>query len=139
MECNKILVVDDEPEYLTFLFDYFDSCNLETVIATNLSQAIEISEKYRYKLALVDMNIPAVGNAQSLLDNPIAKKYPGFKVAHHLRNKGYGAHQVIVYTVHDDNALDSEIEKIRCRYVLKGRPDILKSIVTKSLGEKPED
>jgi CheY-like chemotaxis protein len=137
MERKRILIVDDEPEFLNFLFDYFESQGMEVVVATNLSDALDLAGKSKYKLALVDMNIPATGNAKSLLDTPIAQKYPGFKVAHHLRNIGYGAHQVIAYTVHDDDSLDSELDKIRCRYVLKGRPYILKSVVAKALAPKP--
>ena len=135
---KKILMIDDEPEYLNFLSDYFESINIEVVIAKNLSEAIDLSEKFKYLLAIVDMNIPATGNTKELLSDPIAVKYPGYKAAHHLRNIGYGAHQVIAYTVHDDDSLDSALRKINTRYVLKGRPNILKRVISKSLGPKPE-
>ena len=138
MEREKILMIDDEPEYLNFLLDYFESINIEVVIAKNLSEAIDLAKKFKYRLAIVDMNIPATGNTKELLSDPIAVKYPGYKVAHHLRDIGYGAHQVIAYTVHDDDSLDSALRKINTRYVLKGRPNILKRVVLKSLGPKPE-
>lgn len=86
------------------------------------------------------MEIPAPGSSQKLLDTPISMQYPGFKVADHLRNIGYSAHQIIAYTVHDDNSLDAELDKIRCRYVLKGRPNILKSVIHKGfIGKAPKE
>jgi CheY-like chemotaxis protein len=128
-----VLLIDDEPEYLGFLADYFESKDLLIERALNIPESLKQLENKKYKLVIIDMNIPAPGAASELLDNHISKKYPGYKLAEICRNHGYKRHQIIAYTVHDDDALDAELAKLGCRYVLKGRPDILKSVISKSL------
>ena len=129
------LVVDDEPEYLVWLKDYLESVGLSTDVALNLSEALEAIEKKDYRLIILDMEIPASGASAALLKKgPLAaQKYPGIIAAIHCRSKGYGAHQIIAYTVHDQDALDVELAKLNCRYVLKGRPHVLKSVIRSSL------
>lgn len=136
---ESVLIIDDEPEYLGWLVEYLGSKNFKVDHALNISDALKISTDKRYRLILVDMNIPAPGAASELLDDPISKKYPGFKLAHTFRNQGYHSHQIIAYTVHDDDLLGVELDRIRCRYVLKGRPNILKSVIENSIKGKPTD
>jgi len=133
------LLVDDEPEYLGWVTEFLESLGLQFHLARNLPEALEAIEKTDYRLLLVDMNIPAGGASSALTRDrgPVAEKYPGIIVAIHARSKGYGAHQVIAYTVHDDDAADAELAKLHCRYVLKARPQVLKSVIRASLESQP--
>jgi len=137
-ESAVVLLIDDEPEYLAFVVDYLESLGLKTEIARNLPEAMAAIDRNVYRLILVDMEIPALG-ADAVVKRPsaVAHKYPGIVAAIHCRNQGYGAHQVIAYTVHDDDAADAELRKLNCRYVLKGRPEALKRVIQSSLGSKP--
>lgn len=133
------LLVDDEPEYLGWVVEFLESLGLQCDSARNLSEALAAIEKTEYRLLIVDMNIPAGGAASALTKahSPVAEKYPGIIVAVQSRNKGYGAHQIIAYTVHDDDAADAELAKLNCRYVLKARPQVLKSVIKASLKSRP--
>lgn len=130
---GKVLVVDDEPEYLSWINDYFESIGFKTVFIENLADAITELDKNSYKIILVDMNIPSHGVVDPLLNETVFNKYPGLYLAKKIRTSGYSAYQVIGYTVHDDDAIEAELYKYNCRYVLKGRPNVLKSVITKSL------
>jgi CheY-like chemotaxis protein len=130
---TTVLVVDDEPEWLGWIEEFFQSLKLKVEFVETLPAALEAINRGSYRLVLLDMNIPLSG-ALALADTPIKQKYPGIVAAIKARTKGYGAHQVIAYTVHDDDAADAELAKLNCRYVLKGRPQVFKSVVRSSLG-----
>jgi len=136
---KRVLLIDDEPEYLGWVVDFLESQGLHCDMAQHLSQALATIDGTEYRLILVDMNIPARGAARAIVSThgPTAEKYPGIVAAHYCRNKGYGAHQVIAYTVHDDDAADAELAKLHCRYVLKARPQVLKSVIRASLQIRP--
>jgi len=132
-DTNRILIIDDEPEYLGWVAEFLMAQGFELDYATNLVQAIDaVTDNKKYTLILVDMNIPAPTMAD-LLTEPIHQKYPGLKAAITFRNQGYWPPQIIAYTVHDDDALEAELNRFDCRYVLKGRPGILKGVIGKSL------
>jgi CheY-like chemotaxis protein len=130
---TTVLVIDDEPEWLGWVEEFFQSLRLKVEFVETLPAALEAINRGAYRLMLVDMNIPVSG-AAALADSPIKQKYPGIVAAIKARSKGYGAHQVIAYTVHDDDAADAELARVNCRYVLKGRPQVLKSVIRASLG-----
>lgn len=133
---TAVLLVDDEPEYLSWVVEFLASLGLKVEFAETLPLALEAIDKRTYRLILLDMNIPA-GGAASLAKSPISTKYPGIVAAIKARSRGYGAHQVIAYTVHDDDAADAELAKLSCRYVLKGRPAALKAVVRASIKQRP--
>jgi CheY-like chemotaxis protein len=137
---QSVLVFDDEPEYLQWVADYFESKGLTTKFVTNLGHALQAIATDDYRLILVDMNVPGVEaiDPRILSSYPLAHKYPGIALAVAARNKGYGAHTVIAYTVHDDEAADKELKRLHCRYVLKGRPDVFRKVVEASLKPAPK-
>lgn len=131
---SQVLLVDDEPEHIGWLVDYLESMDLRVEQATDLRSAFAYSGSPR--LVIVDMNIPQVGalTDEITLRSPLTARYPGLAVAEHFRNRGVGAHAVIAYTVHDDDELQSSLDRLSCRYVLKGRPYAIKQVIQSALG-----
>jgi hypothetical protein len=68
----------------------------------------------------------------------VISKYAGIAAAIHARNRGYRAHDVVVYSVHDDDAADVELRKLGCRYLLKGRPEELKAVLRRIIKGPPD-
>lgn len=129
-ESNRlVLLVDDEPEHIDWLKDYLEAQGLIVVQVTDLRAALTFADIPL--LVIVDMNIPAVDALTPAMEQrtPLTRKYPGLAIAEHFRNKGVGAHAVIAYTVHDDDELQASLDKLSCRYVLKGRPYAIKAVV----------
>lgn len=130
---HNALIIDDEPEYLDWVVEFFDSIGLKTDLAKNLDEALKlVTDSKKYLIIIVDMNIPSL-DFESSLSAPLEKKYPGLFAINKFRNLGYWPTQTIAYTVHDDDLLETELNRFNCRYVLKGRPNILKSVVKQSL------
>lgn len=131
---RRALLIDDEPEHLGWLLEYIESLGMDTTIARTLDEAL--AEAPSYDVYIVDMNIPASSTYAPALAgaDPVFVEFPGLYLAQSLRSKGAAAHKVIVFTVHDNAAAESLLERTRCRYVLKGRPNILKRVITSALG-----
>jgi len=137
---KRVLVLDDEPEYLEWVKDYLEAEGMKVEYVRTLREALKaIAFGGEYRLLLVDMNVPDDGAIEPGIRErtPLVTKYPGLVLAIEARNRGYGAHSVIAYTVHDDDAADAELQRLRCRYVLKGRPEVLKRVVQSSLRPAP--
>lgn len=135
---GKVLVIEDEPEFFTWVEDLFDHHGLDVVYAKNLDEAgLRLKDKPKYRLIVVDMNIPAPSGIDSATKKitPLSERYPGISAAIQARSEGYKPSEVIVYTVYDDETIAAQIEKIDCRYVLKGRPDAFKQRILISLGK----
>ena len=137
---KRVLILDDEPEYLTWVVEFLEAQNLSVEFVTNLSDAFRAISQTKYRLLLVDMNVPPGTSIsprlRTLIDS--VDTYPGLALALEARNFGYGAHSVVAYTVHDDERIAQDLNRWHCRYVLKGRPDIFKSVVRASLTPAPE-
>lgn len=130
------LIVDDEPEYLGWVADFFRSIGIRAEFALTISDAVDCMSRQKYELLLIDMNIPAgAASVDEISKNrsDLVGRYPGIALAFYARNNGYREFQVIAYTVHDDDTADAELQRLNCRYVLKGRPDVLKIVVKRSL------
>lgn len=136
---KKVLILDDEPEYLEWVKEFLESRGLSVEFVRTLPEALQALGKREYRLILVDMNVPGVETVapRVLKEFPTATKFPGIALAVMARSLGYGAHSVIAYTVHDDEAAGKELGKLHCRYVLKGRAQIFKSVVDASLNPAP--
>jgi CheY-like chemotaxis protein len=136
---KRVLLLDDEPEYLTWVQEFLACRGLNVVFARTLAEARRAMAAGDFRLLLVDMNVPPDESVPQELTMrvPLIQKYPGLVLAIEARNQGYGAHSVIGYTVHDDEAIDTELTKLNCRYVLKGRPQALKLVIDSSLKPPP--
>lgn len=75
----KILVVDDEPNLLSFLHDILAGHNYDVSTAVSGNQAIAALDKEKFDLILSDVNMPD-GDGYSLLDhvNQMKKDKPVF-------------------------------------------------------------
>lgn len=133
MSTNKILLVDDEPEYLGWVADFLENNKFEVEYAGSVEEAKNIIKKDRYKLIIIDMNIPFESTQLESLKYPIQQKYGGAQVVQFASDVGYKGIQLIAFTVHDDDDLEKFLERYNSRYVLKGRPDVFKSVVRKHL------
>lgn len=137
---KKVLILDDEPEFMMWVTDFLETLSLSSVSYKTVDEGLSALTNEEYRLFIVDMNIPA---SESLIESslsrmPLARRYPGMIFAQEVRNRGYGPHSVIAYTVHDDALIAAELNKMHCRYVLKGRPSILKSVINQSIQPLPK-
>lgn len=136
---KRVLILDDEPEYLMWVKEFLEAQGLSVDFAKTLSSAFEAISKTKYRLLLVDMNVPPGSSITPRMRTAIdaVDKYPGLALALEARNYGYAAHSVVAYTVHDDERIAQDLDRWHCRYVLKGRPDAFKSVIRASLNPAP--
>lgn len=136
---DTVLVIDDEPFNTEWLTDYFKARKFEVVHAEDLQSALDALENTRYRYVVVDLSIPI----SPVLAQPLASlgteffRYPGLMAARRARTTGHNSFQVIVYSVHDSNDVDSYAGLIDCRYILKGRPRELKNHVESTIHRTP--
>jgi CheY-like chemotaxis protein len=136
---DTVLIIDDEPFNTEWLTDYFTARKFDVVNAEDLQSALDALEHTRYRYVVVDLSIPV----SPVLAQPLASlgteffRYPGLIAARRARTTGHNSFQVIVYSVHDSNDVDSYAGLIDCRYILKGRPKELKEHVESTLHRKP--
>ncbi|MBR0884032.1 CheY-like chemotaxis protein [Bradyrhizobium barranii subsp. barranii] len=136
---DTVLIIDDEPFNTEWLTDYFTARKFEVVHAEDLQSALNALEHIRYRYVVVDLSIPV----SPVLAQPLASlgteffRYPGLMAARRARTTGHNSFQVIVYSVHDSNDVDSYTGLIDCRYILKGRPRELKEHVEATIHRKP--
>jgi two-component system sensor histidine kinase EvgS len=62
----KILIVDDLPDNLKLISNYFDNNNIEIFIAENGIQAIELTKNAEPDLILIDIRMPIMDGYQAL-------------------------------------------------------------------------
>jgi CheY-like chemotaxis protein len=78
-EQAKILVVDDEPDYITTVQCRLEWCHYEVVTATNGQEALEKAASEKPDLILLDTNMPVM-NGHEMLEhlrrNPSLKDVP---------------------------------------------------------------
>ena len=136
---DTVLIIDDEPFNTEWLTDYFTARKFEVVHAEDLQSALDALEHTRYRYVVVDLSIPV----SPVLAQPLASlgteffRYPGLMAARRARTTGHNSFQVVVYSVHDLNDVDSYAGLIDCRYILKGRPKELKDHVESTIRRTP--
>jgi response regulator RpfG family c-di-GMP phosphodiesterase len=125
---DTVVLVDDELHNMVWMMDYLDHKGLLILPAGNANEAIDIIDEEIYRCAIIDLNIPI----SAPLVEAAAKKgavyaqYPGLFVAWYARNRGYRNRQVVLYSVHREQSVAQEAERLRCTYILKGRPKEIK-------------
>jgi CheY-like chemotaxis protein len=136
---DTVLIIDDEPFNTEWLTDYFKARKFEVIHAEDLQSALNALEHTRYRYVVVDLSIPV----SPVLAQPLASlgteffRYPGLMAARRARTTGHNSFQVVVYSVHDSNDVDSYTGLIDCRYILKGRPKELKDHVETTIHRRP--
>jgi CheY-like chemotaxis protein len=136
---KSVVILDDEPEYLQWVEDFLVSKGYAVHFCHRLSDGLRELVTRDHRLFIVDMNVPSPDDVDPdvMASSPLCQKYPGLAMAIEARNLGYGAHSIIAYSVHDDEAIDTELAKLHARYVLKGRPEVLKKVIAASLSPAP--
>lgn len=124
-----VLVMDDEPQYLDWLFEYLISKGYDFISVTNLADAITALQNGKYRAILADLSVPVTDDLNATLSKQGENyvKYPGLYLAHHARNRGYRGRQVVVYSVHDTPSVREVTNIIGVCYITKGRPRMLKT------------
>ena len=115
--------------------EFLNGKGLGVKLLRTVAQARLALAKDEYRLILVDMNIPddATAGVQIRARTPLISRFPGLLIVIEARKSGYPGRALIAYTVHDDEGISAEMENLHCRYVLKGRPQVLKRVVEASL------
>jgi CheY-like chemotaxis protein len=73
---SKILIVDDEPDYVTTIQQHLEWSNYQTVVAVNGKEGLEKAASEKPDLILLDTNMPIM-NGHETLEN--MSKDPQFK------------------------------------------------------------
>jgi CheY-like chemotaxis protein len=136
---DTVLVIDDEPFQAEWLTDYFTAHDLKVEESADLQSALDALELARYKYVIIDLSIPY----SPTLAQPLAVlgteflRFPGLMAARKARSTGHNTYQVIVYSVHDSDDVQTYADRIRCRYILKGRPRELKLQIENTISRNP--
>jgi two-component system sensor histidine kinase/response regulator len=75
-EQAKILVVDDEPDYITTVQCRLEWCHYEVITATNGEEALEKAASEKPDLVLLDTNMPVM-NGHEVLEH--LRRHPSLK------------------------------------------------------------
>lgn len=137
----KALIADDEPFYLEWLDDFLRTKGVESVFVTNIEDAVEALSNEDFRFIVVDLNIPvsAAFEGEVRVSTDLLKTYPGLFLADYARNNGYRTRQVIVYSVHVNEAIKEYVSKLYCTFIPKGRPVLLKDEIVGVLGYDPTE
>ena len=136
---DTVVLVDDEMHHLTWMVDYFYSQKLKVIPIDNANDAVAELEKDVYRAAIIDLNIPLLSPLVEAAEKlgVVYVRYPGLYVAKRARNLGYRDRQVIIYSVHRDPEVLEEVKRLRCTYILKGRPKEIKQELMSVLSFDP--
>ncbi len=120
---KTVLLVDDEPYHLEWVVEFLKATGYQVEFATKVEVALEHLQKHRFRTVIVDLTIPKGGaELPRAATDPVYKKYPGLTVAEYARQRGHLGRQVILYSVHDDDAVRAEAARLGATYLMKGRP-----------------
>ena len=136
---ETILLMDDEPHYLSWLVEYLEAKGYAVDTASNLGEALEKLEPQKYRTIIADLSVPIPSEMHSLVETEgkAYLEFPGLFIAHHARNMGYRNRQVVVYSVHDSATVTEVATRIRVCYITKGRPKLLKEELDDILSYDP--
>lgn len=136
-----ICIVDDEIHYVEWLLEYLEFKGYRTHTAENVFEGRQILESSVARCAVIDLNIPLGDVDPNLVksDGLIYLKYPGLFLASIARNMGYRGRQVVIYSVHRDPEVASEVQRLGCTYVLKGQPKEMKAEMEDTLQYDPTE
>ncbi|MEJ8843810.1 response regulator [Lacibacter sp. H375] len=78
MSKQKILIVDDEVDYCTIIKSYFQSRKQEVLVAHNLKEGVELLNREKPEILLLDNNLPDGKGWESV--DEIVEKFPHLKI-----------------------------------------------------------
>lgn len=138
---DTVMLLDDEIYNVSWMMDYLYSKDINVIPAVTANEAIDIINEEIYRALIIDLNVPLLPplDAAAAAFGEVYVKYPGLYVARMARNRGYRDRQVIIYSVHRDQAVTVETKKLRCTYILKGRPKEMKEELASVISFDPTD
>ncbi len=112
-----------------WIVDYFEAKGFKVHTADNVNEALKLIEGKIYRALIVDLNIPVLEPLEEVVAKlgRHYKAYPGLYFAERARNLGYRDRQVVLYSVHRDPGVSQIAEKIGVTYIMKGRPQEVKT------------
>ncbi|MFZ2446860.1 MAG: hypothetical protein WAW37_10920 [Syntrophobacteraceae bacterium] len=136
---NTILLLDDEPHCLDWLIDYLKSKSYLVEVVRNVKEAADLLHKVKYRAVIIDLNVPATGDFAEVLakKGEIYQSFRGIYIAELARNRGHRNRQVIVYSVHESEAIRAICKKLDVAYLTKGRPRQFKEEIDDVLSFDP--
>jgi len=78
MEKLKVLLVDDEQEFVSTLAERLEFRDIETLVAINGDQALRMIEEHKPPLVVLDVLMPGIGGLDVL--KRIKRKHPEIQV-----------------------------------------------------------
>jgi DNA-binding NarL/FixJ family response regulator len=120
---------------------FWSMADLKVRIASNLGEALLLIQEEIFRALIIDLNIPVDDlHKQALLERgSVYAKYPGLFAVQRARNKGYRDRQVVIYSVHKDQAVAEEARKLGATYILKGRPKEIKEEIQSIISFDPTE
>lgn len=139
MAREQILIVDDEPYFLTWLEDFLDGLGYNVVFCETANESAQLAVEQPFRAIIFDLNIPISGPLKELAagKGELYVSYPGLYLASVARTAGYRDRQIIVYSVHSLEEIDVECKKLSCTYISKGRPALFKTELKQVLSYDP--
>jgi CheY-like chemotaxis protein len=134
---KKVLIADDEREHIEFLVDYLREKGFQVTFAENAKEALDASELTRYRAYFIDLNIPFGDLALDNTANTTFSEYPGLHIIQAIRSQGNSGARVVAYSAHYNQQIATEIEKLYCKYIVKGRAKELKAEIAVILSADP--
>lgn len=136
---DTVLILDDELYNLTWMIEFLQQRALKTLTFRDANSIAEQLRKQIYRCLILDLNVPVNPplDARAESRGHIFRQYPGLYVAWYARNMGYRGRQVLVYSVHKDEGVEVETQKLGCTYIRKGRPREMKLELDQVLSYDP--
>jgi CheY-like chemotaxis protein len=123
---KRVLVADDEREHIEFLIDYLSAKGFVVTFVETAAEALAEAQKVRFRAYFIDLNIPfGLGSPDDHV-NATYDHYLGLYIIRAVRSQGIPGARVLAYSAHYNDQIVGEIEKLYCRYVVKGRARELK-------------
>lgn len=135
---HRVLLADDEPEHLDWLVEHLKTKGLETLVATNVGEALAAVQKEYFRAYFVDLNIPMGGTVPAVSSGGSTfEEYHGLYIIKLVRTQGNAGTRVIAYSAHNNNRIQEAVKQLYCTFVVKGRPRELKDEIERILKQDP--
>lgn len=136
---DTVLILDDELYNLTWMVDFLESQGLKTMTFSDANSIVPEINSEIYRCLVLDLNVPVYSplDVDAESRGHVYRQYPGLYIAWLARNRGYRGRQVLVYSVHKDEGVEAETDRLGCTYIRKGRPREVKSELEQVLSYDP--
>lgn len=135
---RRLLLADDEPEHLEWLVEYLEANGFQVTFTTNVREAIQASTSLKFRAYVIDLNLPLGGwTPPKTTSNETFNNYLGLHIIKYIRSQGNAGKRVIAYSAHHNEHIASEMKRMYCQYIVKGRPHELKEVIKDVVANDP--